>query len=99
MKEYKLSSLFEKKISKLKGQELINLLNKIDEICFTKDTNHYKNLKHNLKKYKRAHVNNSFVILFFDENNLIYFVDYEHHDKIYKINKKEIKKYENIIFQ
>lgn len=52
MREYKTSSLFEKNIKKLKGQELNNLLSKFDEILNIDDLNFYKNLKHDLKKFK-----------------------------------------------
>lgn len=48
--------------------------------------NHYKNLKKPMHKYKRAHVNNSFVLLFrVDiEKETVIFFDYSHHDTIYK---------------
>lgn len=80
-----------KKLKKLKGQELNNLLNKIDEILEIKDLDFYKNLKYDLKKFKRVHVNNSYVILFFGDNTIVYFVDYSHHDNIYKQNKFLLK--------
>lgn len=98
MKKFKHSNLFKKQLNKLKGQELINLLKKIDEIITEENTNHYKNLRYDLSKYKRAHVNDSYVILFFDKNNIIHFVDYQHHDKIYKHNKKHLKKYNKLKF-
>jgi mRNA-degrading endonuclease RelE of RelBE toxin-antitoxin system len=98
MREYKTSSLFEKNIKRLKGKELGNLLSKIDEIISSTKLDHYKNLKHELKKFKRIHVNNSYIILFFDENQIIHFVDYEHHDKVYKFDKESLKKYKNLKF-
>jgi mRNA-degrading endonuclease RelE of RelBE toxin-antitoxin system len=52
-----------------------------------KDTiNHYKNLKYDYSDYKRVHVGKSFVLLFSVDlyNNIIYFVKFAHHDKIYK---------------
>lgn len=98
MREYKTSSLFEKRSKKLKGQELNNFLNKIDEILEVKDLDFYKNLKYDLKKYKRVHVNNSYVILFFGDDNIVYFVDYVNHDKAYKYDKKQLNKYNNLEF-
>lgn len=98
MREYKTSSLFEKHIKKLKGQGLKNFLNKFDEILTIENLNFYKNLSHDLKKFKRIHINNSYVILFFDENNIVHFVDYLSHDDVYKHNKKTLKKYNNIKF-
>ena len=76
-----------------------NLLNKIDEIIRIKDLDFYKNLKYDLKKYKRVHINNSYVILFFGNDDIVYFVDYITHDRAYKYDKKQIKKYEDLEFQ
>ncbi|MCA9486171.1 addiction module toxin RelE [Candidatus Woesearchaeota archaeon] len=93
MRNRKYSSLFKKALNKLKGKELQNLLKKRDEVMNNSDLNHYKNLKYDLKQYKRVHVNDSYVILFFGDDGTVYFVDYEHHDKVYK------KKYENLKFE
>lgn len=91
MREYKTSTLFEKNSKKLRGQELNNFLNKFDEILEIKDLGFYKNLKYYLKRLKRVHVNNSYVILFFGYNDIVYFVDYMSHDKAYKHDKKQLK--------
>jgi len=72
--------------------------NKIDEILNSTDLNHYKNLTRDLKKYKRVHVNNSYVILFFGDDDTVYFVDYAHHDIIYKHSKRDLKKYDDLKF-
>lgn len=93
MRERKYSSLFKKQIKDLKGQEAENFLNIRDKILSSTNLNHYKNLKNNLKKYKRVHVNNSYIILFFGDDNIVYFVDYEHHDRVYK------KSYDNLKFE
>jgi YafQ family addiction module toxin component len=47
---------------------------------------HYKHLRHGMKHLKRAHIKSSFVLVFeYDkQNNFIQFLDYDHHDKIYK---------------
>ncbi|MFT7615260.1 MAG: mRNA-degrading endonuclease RelE of RelBE toxin-antitoxin system [Candidatus Woesearchaeota archaeon] len=86
MREFKNSALFAKKISRLKGKERNTVYLKIKEILLCKDINHYKNLKYELKKFKRVHVNKSFIILFRDKSNVIHFIDYEHHDKVYEKN-------------
>ena len=99
MRKSKYSHLFRKQLKKVKGKELQNVLKKKDEILSSDDLDHYKNLIQDLKKYKRVHVNNSYVILFFGNDNTVYFVDYEHHDKIYKHSKKHLKKYRNINFE
>ncbi|MFW6283119.1 MAG: type II toxin-antitoxin system RelE family toxin, partial [Minisyncoccales bacterium] len=61
------------------------VLNKIEEIINSYDIESYKNLRNNLKNYKRVHVG-SFVLIFrFDKlKKLIIFEDLDHHDKIYK---------------
>ena len=83
------SKKFVKILLKLKGKELFNVLNKIDEILSCSNLDHYKNLRGNLKKYKRVHVNNSYVILFYDNlNDIVFFEDYAHHDIVYKKNGK-----------
>ena len=65
-----------------------NIKNKIEEIAKTLESNpdHYKNLKKPMQKYKRAHVNNSFVLIFRvdTENKKVIFFDYDHHDACYK---------------
>lgn len=93
VRKYRDSILFQKKIKKLKGKELNNVLNKIDEILNSQELDHYKNLRYDLKKYKRVHVNDSYVILFFGDDGTVYFIDYEHHDKVYK------KKYNDLKFE
>jgi mRNA-degrading endonuclease RelE of RelBE toxin-antitoxin system len=99
MRKKKYSSIFKKKIKKLKGQEAKNFLNKRNEILNSKNLDFYKNLKHNLKKFKRIHINDSYVILFFGNNGEVYFVDYEHHNKVYKFDKKTLKRYENLKYE
>ena len=74
-----------------KRRRLLSYLQKRDE-------DRYKNLTKDLKKYKRVHVNNSYVILFFGDDGTVYFVDYEHHDAIYKHSKKHLKKYNDLRF-
>lgn len=90
MRKRKYSKLFVKATKNLKGQEAKNLIKKRDEILKTKDINFYKNLKHDLKMFKRVHVNNSYVVLFFDKENVVHFVDYVSHDEAYKYNNKKI---------
>lgn len=98
MRERKYSKLFIKATKKLKGQEARNLLKKRDEILNCGDLNFYKNLKHKLSQFKRVHVNNSYVILFFDKEDVVHFVDYVSHDEAYNHDKKTLKKYEELEF-
>jgi len=61
---------------------------KINQIIDSNETTieHYKNLKNNLKDQKRVHIDKSFVLTFkyFKEKNFILFMDFDHHDNIYK---------------
>lgn len=60
------------------------IIRKIKEI--REQPEHYKTLSHDMKGYRRVHVMKSFVLVFridYDQNKLI-FIDFDHHDKIYK---------------
>lgn len=62
-----------------------NAINKIINIVeFNPD--HFKNLDYPLNKYKRVHVNTSYVILFRvdTKEKIVEFYKYDHHDNIYK---------------
>jgi len=50
------------------------------------DIEHFKNLSHGLSGRKRVHIDKSFVLTFkFDrEKKFILFLDFGHHDNIYK---------------
>ena len=50
MRKRKYSKLFQKKINKLKGKELQNIINKRNQILSSLNLNNYKNLKNVLKK-------------------------------------------------
>ena len=86
-RQYKTSKEFDRILTKLqkKDKQLYeNLINKMEEIRNSADVEHYKNLQHNLKESKRAHVGHFVLVFKFDKtNNLILFSDFDHHDKIY----------------
>lgn len=69
-----------------KRAEIIN--KKIKQIinCDPVSIQHYKNLRYDLKDFKRVHIDTSFVLVFKVDiqNNFILFVDFDHHDIIYK---------------
>ena len=90
MFEFDLSDGLKLKIRKLlkkdrKKAEIIN--KKIKEIVGSDAAtiDHYKNLRRDLKEYKRVHINTHFVLTFKvdKQRNFILFVDFEHHDKAY----------------
>ena len=61
-------------------------LKKINEVLNCEDPNHYKNLCHDMKAFKRAHIDSHFVLIFKvdDKNKVIKFEDLQHHDVIYR---------------
>ena len=88
MYNFDVSENLEKMPNKLskKDKDLYNqILKKIDEVINSKNIDHYKNLRHNIKNSKRAHIGH-FVLIFQykKEENLILFDDFDHHDNIYK---------------
>jgi YafQ family addiction module toxin component len=61
------------------------VIKKIDEIINSYDIEHYKNLRHDLKEFKRVQTGHFVLIFKFIKNeNKIAFVDFDHHDKIYR---------------
>ena len=85
---YKTSKNFDRILAKLqkKDKQLYeNLFNKMNEILNTSNIEHYKNLRYDLKEYKRAQVGHFVLIFKHDKsNNLVLFDDFDHHNKIYK---------------
>lgn len=78
------------KIQKLlkKDKKKIEIINKkIKEIinCDAESINYYKNLRYDLKEFKRVHIDKHFVLTFKVDltNKFILFVDFDHHDKVY----------------
>jgi len=86
MREYDITdSLFKilSKISKKDKKTYENILKKIEEVC-SGDIEHYKNLKYDLKDYKRVHIGHFVLVFKYDKNNdVVTFCDYDHHDNIY----------------
>jgi YafQ family addiction module toxin component len=87
-RQFKKSKNFDRILDKLykKDRQLYeNLLNKMDEILNISDVEHYKNLRHDLKEYKRVQIGHFVLVFKYDKtNDFIYFDDFDHHDKIYK---------------
>ncbi|PIN94915.1 addiction module toxin RelE [Candidatus Pacearchaeota archaeon CG10_big_fil_rev_8_21_14_0_10_30_48] len=87
-RQYKTSKEFDRLLVKLerKDKQLYeNLINKMNEVLNSIDIEHYKNLRYDLKEFKRIHVGHFVLVFKFDKiSNLIFFSDFDHHDKIYK---------------
>ncbi len=89
--EYDLSKELKKIIEVLQKrdpQRAEILRKKIKQISNSDETTieHFKNLKGNLSFEKRVHIDKSFVLTFqYDKNKkFILFLDFDHHDNIYK---------------
>jgi len=90
MFSFDLSDELKVKIRKLvkKDKKVAEAINKkIKEIINNdvKSIDRYKNLRYEMKQYKRVHMYSSFVLTFKvdKESNYILFEDFDHHDKVY----------------
>jgi YafQ family addiction module toxin component len=88
MYSYEIKPSLQKVLNKLsrKNKSLYEqILKQIQEIINSESLEHYKNLKYNLKEFKRIHIGHFVLIFKCDEiKNLISFEDLDHHDNIYK---------------
>jgi mRNA-degrading endonuclease RelE of RelBE toxin-antitoxin system len=89
--DYDFSDELEETLTKLfkKNKKMYEaILKKAEEVSFRDETtiDFYKNLKYDLKEFKRVHILKSFVLMFkvFKEKNFILFDRFDHHDNIYK---------------
>ncbi|MFH1834725.1 MAG: addiction module toxin RelE [Methanobacteriota archaeon] len=75
-----------KKLSKRDKVAYEAVIKKIDEVVNSPNVEHYKNLRYDMKDKKRVHVASSFILVFtYDKSNdLLSFIDYDHHNKIYQ---------------
>jgi len=87
MYNFKFSNRVEDIIYKLSKKDKVlyeRLWSKIKEIINSYDIEHYKNLRHDLKEFKRVQIGGKVLVFKFDKtNNVILFVDFDDHDKIY----------------
>ena len=88
--DFDLSDELKIKIRKIlkKDKEKVEIINKKIKEIVNNDPNsieRYKNLRHELKNFKRVHIDKHFVLIFKvdKEKNFILFEDFDHHDKIY----------------
>jgi|TARA_B100001971_G_C18075108_1_gene475224 YafQ family addiction module toxin component len=80
----KLKNILKKLFKKDKVRYEVTL-KKINEVI-NSNPNHYKNLSHSMKGFRRVHIDSHFVLIFkVDERRkLIRFEDLQHHDHIYR---------------
>ncbi len=72
-----------------KDKKRVEIINKKIKEIINRDKesiHHYKNLRHDLKDFKSVHIDSSFVLVFkvTIQDNFVLFVDFDHHDRIYK---------------
>ena len=89
MREYEIKPYLQKILKKLFKKDKVayeSVMKKIEEVVNCDDVEHYKNLRYDMKDRKRVHVASSFVLIFsYDKGkNFVSFLDYDHHDDIYK---------------
>jgi YafQ family addiction module toxin component len=91
MFEFDLSDELRIKLSKLvkKDKKKVEIISKKIKEIINRDKEsiqHYKNLRHDLSEYKRVHIDQHFVLAFKVDiqKNFVFFVDFDHHDLIYK---------------
>jgi YafQ family addiction module toxin component len=89
MRDFTLENGLKKELSKLKKKSKVRYLGvreKMQEILNVKSVEHYKNLKKPLQKYKRVHIDSSFVLIFSynSKTDVVNFFKLDHHDNIYK---------------
>jgi len=86
-KSYKTSKEFDRILTKLQKKDKSlyeQVMKKIEEIINSSDIEHYKNLRYNLKEFKRAQIGHFVLAFKFDKtNDIILFSDFDHHDNIY----------------
>jgi len=88
MREFEIKPELDKKLIKLSKKDKSGyeaVMNKIDEVLSSGEIEHYKNLRYDMKDYKRVHIGHFVLIFIYDKaNDFVSFEDYDHHDKVYK---------------
>lgn len=73
------------KLSKKDKSLYEQVLKKIDEVINCYDVEHYKNLRYNMKDKKSVHIGHFVLVFqFLKSESKIKFLDFDHHDNIYK---------------
>ena len=84
--DYEIKPSLKKILNKLSKKDPLmcrRILNKIQEVI-NSDPEHYKNLRHDLKDFKRVQMGHFILVFkFIKSENKIHFEDFDHHDRIY----------------
>lgn len=76
----------EKKLSKVFKKDKVTyerVMKKIEEIACSDSLEHYKHLRQDMKRFRRAHIG-PFVLVFSYKDKKLSFEDFDHHDNIYR---------------
>ena len=88
MYQYEISPHLQKIMKKLFKEDLQTrerIIKKINDIINSESIKHYKNLRYDLKEFKRVHIGEKVLVFKYNKNdNLISFEDFDHHDNIYR---------------
>ena len=88
MHNFKISEKLEIILKKLGRKDKVlheQILKKMNEIVNAYGIEHYKNLRYDMKDYKRVHIGHFVLVFQFDKSTKnITFEDFDHHDNIYK---------------
>lgn len=87
MRNFEIRLNLEKKLIKISKKDkptYERIMKKIEEILSCEDINTYKNLRNDLKNFKRVHIGHFVLIFSFNiSKNVVFFEDFDHHDNIY----------------
>ncbi|MBD3310851.1 addiction module toxin RelE [Candidatus Woesearchaeota archaeon] len=87
MHEFEIKPELYKKLAKLskKDKRMYEaVMKKIEEVINSEEIEHYKNLRYDLKDYKRVHIGHFVLVFGYDKaKEFISFKDFDHHDNIY----------------
>lgn len=87
MREFEIKPELEKKLIKLAKKDKSRyeaVMKKIEEIITSRDIEHYKNLRYDMKDSKRVHLGHFVLVFTYNkEKEFVSFEDYDHHDNIY----------------
>ncbi|RME54415.1 addiction module toxin RelE [Candidatus Woesearchaeota archaeon] len=88
MREFEIKPRLKKILVKLFKKDKARyeaVMKKIEEVINSRDIEHYKNLRYDMKDSKRVHVGHFVLVFSYDKaNDFLSFEDYDHHDNIYK---------------
>ena len=88
MHKFRIEEELERILSKLqkKNKDLYEQVKKkINEVITDNDIEHYKNLRYDLKDFKRVQVGHHILVFKYEkQKDLVSFVYFDHHDNVYK---------------